>query len=100
MTNQRKVTLVDPHMIHGLDEGGGLYVISGRVPGDDEDVTFTLCAKDEENAQKGFHELLADQRNCSPERLIEDCKMLGEDGPYITCTTLIGHVLPKAEEGK
>lgn len=95
MTNQRKVTLVDPHMIHGLDVGGGLYVVSGRVPGDDEDVTFTLCAKDEEDAHTGFHELLADLRNCSPERLIEDCKMLGEDAPYITCTTLIGQVQPK-----
>ena len=78
--------------------GDLLYVISGRVPGDDEDVTFVLCARDEEGARKAFAESLAEVRGMEVNEMIGACCLpFGDDGPYITCCSEIGLVLCEHE---
>lgn len=86
--------LAETDKILYLEPGARLYVISGRRPGDDEDVTFTLCADDEAVAQARFTDQLAALCDQPVNALLQDCKSWGEEGPYITCTTLIGEILP------
>lgn len=78
-----------PHQV-----GDKLYVVSGRMQGDDEDVTFTLAAKDHEHAVKGFAESLAKSRNLEVNEMLRQIKFnWGDDYPYVTCVTEVGTVV-------
>lgn len=71
-----------------IDPKGGLYVISGHVPYDDEDQTLVVQACDAEQATQALSDHLYSQEIDAEDKRDANVREHGEEIFVITCTLI------------